>query len=201
MVYKKYLLIAHYHKDGQIRSDLVNLIKLFSKSFEKNVILSKIDEEWKEHLREMDDLRSAVNNATYEQKDPLVIYKLESYDLFKNMLARLNEDVVELLMKLDIPAEQEVESTNKEDKQSNYSGSSSSQNTPSGEQGALPGRQGYDEAIKNSMRREEKKQPIVVAPKMGRNELVKISNGKETKEMKYKKAQSLLESGIWRIVQ
>ena len=175
--------------------------KNISKSFEKNVILSKIDEEWKEHLREMDDLRSAVNNATYEQKDPLVIYKLESYDLFKNMLARLNEDVVELLMKLDIPAEQEVESTNKEDKQSNYSGSSSSQNTPGGEQGALPGRQGYDEAIQNSMRREEKQQPIVVAPKMGRNELVKISNGKETKEMKYKKAQSLLESGIWRIVQ
>jgi preprotein translocase subunit SecA len=175
--------------------------KNISKSFEKNVILSKIDEEWKEHLREMDDLRSAVNNATYEQKDPLVIYKLESYDLFKNMLARLNEDVVELLMKLDIPAEQEVESTNKEDKQSNYSGSSSSQNTTDGQQGALPGRQGYDEAIQNSMRREEKQQPIVVAPKLGRNELVKISNGKETKEMKYKKAQGLLESGIWRIVQ
>ena len=52
----------------------------------KNVILSKIDEEWKEHLREMDDLRSAVDNATYEQ-DPLVIYKLESYELFKNMLS------------------------------------------------------------------------------------------------------------------
>ena len=175
--------------------------KNISKSFEKNVILSKIDEEWKEHLREMDDLRSAVNNATYELKDPLVIYKLESYDLFKNMLARLNEDVVELLMKLDIPAQQELESTNKDDKQSNYSGSSSSQNTSDGQQGALPGRQCYDEAIKNSMRREEKQQPIVAAPKLGRNELVKISNGKETKEMKYKKAQSLLESGIWRIVQ
>jgi len=103
-------------------------------------------------------------------------------------------------MKLDIPAEQEVESTNKEDKQSNYSGSSSSQNKSGVQQGAIPGRQGYDEAIKNSMRREEKQQPIVVAPKLGRNELVKISNGKETKEMKYKKAQSLLESGIWRIV-
>ncbi|MGB1507290.1 MAG: preprotein translocase subunit SecA [Crocinitomicaceae bacterium] len=173
--------------------------KNISRSFEKNVILSKIDEEWKEHLREMDDLRSAVNNATYEQKDPLVIYKLESYELFKNMLARLNEDVVELLMKLDIPEQQEVESTNKEDKQSNYSGSSSGQSSSS--QPPLPGRQGYDEAIKNSMRREEKQQPIVVEPKLGRNELVKISNGKETKEMKYKKAKSMIESGIWRIVQ
>ena len=173
--------------------------KNISRSFEKNVILSKIDEEWKEHLREMDDLRSAVNNATYEQKDPLVIYKLESYELFKNMLARLNEDVVELLMKLDIPEQQEVESTNKEDKQSNYSGSSSGQSSSS--QPPLPGRQGYDEAIKNSMRREEKQKPIVVEPKLGRNELVKISNGKETKEMKYKKAKTMLESGLWRIVQ
>ena len=173
--------------------------KNISRSFEKNVILSKIDEEWKEHLREMDDLRSAVNNATYEQKDPLVIYKLESYELFKNMLSRLNEDVVELLMKLDIPEQQEVESTNKEDKQSNHSGSSSGQSSSS--QPPLPGRQGYDEAIKNSMRREEKQQPIVVEPKLGRNELVKISNGKETKEMKYKKAKSMIESGLWRIVQ
>ena len=173
--------------------------KNISRSFEKNVILSKIDEEWKEHLREMDDLRSAVNNATYEQKDPLVIYKLESYELFKNMLSRLNEDVVELLMKLDIPEQQEVESTNKEDKQSNYSGSSSGQSSSS--QPPLPGRQGYDEAIKNSMRREEKQQPIVVEPKLGRNDLVKISNGKETKEMKYKKAKSMIESGLWRIVQ
>ena len=173
--------------------------KNISRSFEKNVILSKIDEEWKEHLREMDDLRSAVNNATYEQKDPLVIYKLESYELFKNMLSRLNEDVVELLMKLDIPEQQEVESTNKEDKQSNYSGSSSGKSSSS--QPPLPGRQGYDEAIKNSMRREEKQQPIVVEPKLGRNELVKISNGKETKELKYKKAKSMIESGLWRIVQ
>lgn len=154
--------------------------KNISRSFEKNVILSKIDEEWKEHLREMDDLRSAVNNATYEQKDPLVIYKLESYELFKNMLARLNEDVVELLMKLDIPAEQEVESTNKEDKQSNYSGSNSGQSNQS--QDGLPSRQGFDQAIQNSMRSEEKRQPIVSAPKVGRNEPCPCGSGKKYKQ-------------------
>ena len=154
--------------------------KNISRSFEKNVILSKIDEEWKEHLREMDDLRSAVNNATYEQKDPLVIYKLESYELFKSMLARLNEDVVELLMKLDIPAEQEVESTNKEDKQSNYSGSNSGQSNTS--QDGLPGRQGFDQAIQNSMRSEEKRQPIVSAPKVGRNEPCPCGSGKKYKQ-------------------
>ena len=170
--------------------------KNISKSFEKNVILSKIDEEWKEHLREMDDLRSAVNNASYEQKDPLVIYKLESYELFRNMLGRLNEEVVELLMKLDIPEQQEVESTNKEDKQSNYGGSKSSSS-----QTQIPsGREGFDEAIRNSAPKPEKQQPILAAPKVNRNEIVKISNGQETKEMKYKKAIGLLESGAWRIV-
>ncbi|MBL6667089.1 MAG: preprotein translocase subunit SecA [Crocinitomicaceae bacterium] len=170
--------------------------KNISKAFEKNVILSKIDEEWKEHLREMDDLRSAVNNASYEQKDPLVIYKLESYELFRNMLGRLNEEVVELLMKLDIPEQQEVESTNKEDKQSNYGGSKSNSN-----QTQVPsGREGFDEAIRNSAPQPEKQQPVFAAPKVNRNEIVKISNGRETKEMKYKKAMSLLESGAWRIV-
>jgi len=154
--------------------------KNISKSFEKNVILSKIDEEWKEHLREMDDLRSAVNNATYEQKDPLVIYKLESYELFKNMLSRLNEDVVELLMKLDIPAEQEVESTNKEDKQSNYSGSRS--NSAESPQGNMPSRQGYDQAIQNSMKTEEKRQPILAAPKVSRNEPCPCGSGKKYKQ-------------------
>ncbi len=154
--------------------------KNIGRSFEKNVILSKIDEEWKEHLREMDDLRSAVNNATYEQKDPLVIYKLESYELFKNMLARLNEDVVELLMKLDIPEEQEVESTNKEDKQSNYSGSSAI-NTGNN-QGNAPSRQGYDQAIENSMRTPEKRQPILAAPKVGRNEPCPCGSGKKYKQ-------------------
>ena len=68
--------------------------KSISQSLEKNVILSTIDNEWKEHLREMDDLRSAVNNATYEQKDPLLIYKHESFGLFKEMLDDLNKNSI-----------------------------------------------------------------------------------------------------------
>ena len=74
--------------------------KTIAKSFEKNIILGMIDNEWKEHLREMDDLRSAVNNAQYEQKDPLLVYKLESFELFKAMLRRLNAEAIEMLMKL-----------------------------------------------------------------------------------------------------
>ncbi|MFM7299663.1 MAG: preprotein translocase subunit SecA, partial [Crocinitomicaceae bacterium] len=145
--------------------------KTITKSFEKNVILSKIDEEWKEHLREMDDLRSAVNNATYEQKDPLVIYKLESYNLFRSMLDRLNQDAVELLMMMDLPVEQQIQSTNKEDKQNNYERSSTnSANTSSTAPPKFSGRQGYQEAINNSFPQEEKRQPVIADPKVGRND-------------------------------
>jgi preprotein translocase subunit SecA len=157
--------------------------KIISKSFEKNVILAKIDDEWKEHLREMDDLRSAVNNATYEQKDPLVIYKLESYELFKSMMNRLNEEAVELLMKLDIPVEQEFKQTNKEDRQNNYERSqSNSTNTSATQPPRFEGRQGYQQAIENSFPQEEKKQPVVADPKVGRNDACPCGSGKKYKQ-------------------
>ncbi len=73
------------------------------KAFEKAVILATIDDAWKEHLREMDDLKQSVQNASYEQKDPLLIYKLESFDLFKNMIDKVNKEVISMLMKGQIP--------------------------------------------------------------------------------------------------
>jgi len=73
------------------------------KSFEKAIVLHTIDEEWKEHLREMDDLRQSVQNASYEQKDPLLIYKLESFNLFKSMLNSINNKAVTILMRGQIP--------------------------------------------------------------------------------------------------
>jgi len=73
------------------------------KSFEKAIVLHTIDEEWKEHLREMDDLRQSVQNASYEQKDPLLIYKLESFNLFKTMLNGINSKAVTILMRGQIP--------------------------------------------------------------------------------------------------
>jgi preprotein translocase subunit SecA len=155
--------------------------KVISKYFERNVILSKIDEEWKEHLREMDDLRSAVRNAQYEQKDPLVIYKLESYELFRSMLNRLNEEALELLMKMDVPVEQQIESTNKEDHQNHYDKaqlSSTSSTTPP----AFEGREGYEQAIANSMPQREKQQPVVADPKIGRNDPCPCGSGKKFKQ-------------------
>ncbi|MDR1882772.1 MAG: preprotein translocase subunit SecA [Prevotella sp.] len=73
------------------------------KSFEKAIVLHTIDEEWKEHLREMDELRQSVQNASYEQKDPLLIYKLESFNLFKSMVNSVNGKAVTILMRGQIP--------------------------------------------------------------------------------------------------
>jgi preprotein translocase subunit SecA len=73
------------------------------KSFQKQIVLNTIDDAWKEQLREMDDLKQSVQNATYEQKDPLLIYKFESFNLFKTMINKVNRDLVSTLVKGHIP--------------------------------------------------------------------------------------------------
>ncbi|MBD1429139.1 preprotein translocase subunit SecA [Sphingobacterium litopenaei] len=77
------------------------------RSFEKGIVLALIDEAWKEHLREMDDLKQSVQNAVYEQKDPIIIYKMEAFNLFKSMLASMNKDIVSFLFKGEIPGQQQ----------------------------------------------------------------------------------------------
>ncbi|HBY02224.1 MAG TPA: preprotein translocase subunit SecA [Rikenellaceae bacterium] len=97
--------------DGnKIMQVVVNLKKSFEtdgkelgRALNKNITLMLIDEHWKEHLREMDDLKQSVQNATYEQKDPLLIYKFESFQLFKTMLDKVNRDVLAFLLKAHIP--------------------------------------------------------------------------------------------------
>lgn len=92
---------------------VVNLKKAFETKgrelilgFEKAVVLAMIDDSWKEHLRELDDLKQAVQNASLEQKDPLVIYKLESFNLFKEMIIKANKEVISFLMKGGLPNEE-----------------------------------------------------------------------------------------------
>ena len=91
-------------------------------AFEKSLILHTIDDQWKEHLREMDDLRQSVQNASYEQKDPLLIYKFESFELFKTMLNRINAKSVKVLMRGQIPV-READDVKKaeEEKRTDYS--------------------------------------------------------------------------------
>ncbi len=81
--------------------------KVITKAFQKSVVLHTIDEAWKEHLREMDELRHSVQNASYENKDPLLIYKLESYNLFKSMLDAMNRKATAILMRGQIPVREE----------------------------------------------------------------------------------------------
>jgi len=82
--------------------------KAISKAFQKSIVLHTIDESWKEHLREMDELRHSVQNASYENKDPLLIYKLESYTLFKNMVDVMNRKTAAVLMRGQIPVREEA---------------------------------------------------------------------------------------------
>ena len=106
-----YQNIAIPISDGRKQMTLsVNLERAYNsegreiaKTLSKNIILYQIDEHWKEHLREMDDLKQSVQNASYEQKDPVVVYKLESYNLFASMLETLNQDVLSFLFKAFVP--------------------------------------------------------------------------------------------------
>ena len=140
------------------------------KSYEKQVILATIDEHWKENLRELDELRTSVQNASYEQKDPLLIYKLESFNLFKAMMEQINRGVVSTLMKGQIPISEadEVKEAPVAKKSHDRSQYREEKREAAGHSGEEP---------------EEQKvpQPIRHAPKVGRNEPCPCGSGKKFK--------------------
>ena len=86
-----------------LESTMKNEGRELIRAVEKNVALAIIDQNWKEHLRDMDDLKQSVQNAVYEQKDPLLIYKFEAFEMFKRFIGRLNEDVISFLAKSELP--------------------------------------------------------------------------------------------------
>jgi len=137
------------------------------KSYQKSAILANIDEAWKEHLRELDDLKQSVQAATYEQKDPLLIYKFESFELFKTMINKVNRDVVATLVKGHIPIQdpdqvREAEKRRKTD-YSKY-------------QTSRPDQVGGDQENKK-----QKAQPVRVEKKVGRNDPCPCGSGKKYK--------------------
>ena len=179
--------------------------KNLKKQVEKIITLGFIDNEWKEHLRKMDDLRTAVQHASIEQKDPLVIYKKESYELFKGMMAKMSKEVVGFLSKATLPNQQQAQA--KAQNEGGFGGNAygnASANKAQPEQ--FSGREGYEEAMANSeaqgQNRPPKRKPITTAPKIGRNEKVEIRNMQtgETKTMKFKQAEPLIKSGQWMMV-
>lgn len=146
--------------------------KELAKSYEKTVVLTTIDEAWKEHLREMDDLKQSVQNATYEQKDPLLIYKFESFELFKSMILKINKDVVSTLMKGHIPVQntdqvREAQRRRQMD-MSKYRTSKSDFSQYSSTAGGSPDKP-------------QKAEPIRVDKKVGRNDPCPCGSGKKYK--------------------
>ncbi|MAO33400.1 MAG: preprotein translocase subunit SecA [Flavobacteriales bacterium] len=159
--------------------------KNIPESIEKSVTLAIIDDVWKEHLREMDDLKQSVQNAVYEQKDPLLIYKFESFNLFKSLIEKINKDIVSFLLKSGLPSQvdtqkEDYSSQNRNLKMSRPEETNNQLNTNKPQQA------------------QQKTQPISVKKETGRNEKVTITNGSETRELKWKKAKPLIENGGWR---
>ena len=145
------------------------------RSYEKSIILATIDQSWQEHLRELDDLRQSVRNAQYEQKDPLLIYKFEAFELFTAMIDKVNKDVVATLMKAHIPLRDPDSVTRavapKKMDLSKFEANKDEMpryNDPSGGGKAPDGRS-------------QVKQPVRVEKKVGRNDPCPCGSGKKYK--------------------
>ncbi len=157
------------------------------KALEKNVALSVIDNSWKEHLREMDDLKTSVQMAVHEQKDPLLIYKFESFELFKNMLAKVNRDLTQFLFRAQLPVrtaatEEEMRRAQEEQRRlKEQAAREAKQMQTSG--GSDDG--GMQEARKqsaaNSQRTAAPTMPVKVGPKVRRNDPCPCGSGKKYK--------------------
>ena len=159
--------------------------------FEKNITLAIIDENWKEHLRKMDELKNSVQNASYEQKDPLLIYKFEAFELFKKTVDEINKEVLSFLFKGELP------------KQSNQISEARDQRKERLNTSKADVQNSTEQAISNSRQQSEPVETVVrEQPKIGRNERVVIKNvmSGEQKEVKFKQAIPLIEKGEWVLI-
>ena len=151
------------------------------KAFEKSILLHVIDEAWKENLREQDDLKHSVQNASYEQKDPLLIYKLESVNLFDTMVDKINNQTVSILMRGQIPVQepQEVRQAAPEQRQDLSKYREQKQDLTDPNQQA---------AAQQDTREQQKREPIRVEKTVGRNDPCPCGSGKKYKNCHGKNA-------------
>ncbi|MFT7898504.1 preprotein translocase subunit SecA [Tenacibaculum ascidiaceicola] len=161
--------------------------------FEKNITLAIIDENWKDHLRKMDELKQTVQNATYEQKDPLLVYKFEAFELFQETIDKINKEVLSFLFKGKLPSQEASQVSEAREQQREQLDLRKDEVQNSTQQ-----------AISNARNQQTQEQQAVETivreqPKIGRNEKVTIKNvmSGEEKEVKYKQAIPLLEKGEW----
>jgi len=152
------------------------------KSTEKNVILAMIDEDWKEHLREMDELKQSVQGAVYEQKDPLLIYKFEAFKLFNSMLLKINKEVASFLMKCSLPKPEEGSGeieTQQEQAPQKSDLDNLQMSRPDNYATPQPPPQGGNMPQEPQ---QPKAQPVRVEKKVGRNEPCPCGSGKKYKQ-------------------
>ncbi len=145
------------------------------KSYQKQIVLNTIDESWKEQLREMDDLKQSVQNATYEQKDPLLIYKFESFNLFKMMVSKVNKDVVSTLMKGHIPIQSPDQVKQAEERKRTDMSRYKTQKSD------MPGVENPMQGANTQTGQRSKPQPVKVEKKVGRNDPCPCGSGKKYK--------------------
>jgi preprotein translocase subunit SecA len=162
--------------------------------FEKNITLAIVDDAWKTHLRKMDELKQSVQLAVHEQKDPLLIYKFEAFELFKVMIDQVNKDVISFLFKGELPNEttnaiQEARQPRKDD----------SLKTQKDEIPNMDERAAQNRAAGNTQRQEVVETIVRDQPKIGRNDRVTIKHvmSGENKTVKYKQAEPLIAKGEW----
>lgn len=161
-----------YNITANLKAAYETQAKELIKSFEKQTLLYVIDNEWKEHLRQLDELRNSVQNATYEQKDPLLIYKLESFGLFKEMIETINRKTLSILMRGQIPVrEPENVKEAKIPAHQDYS-KYKTQKEEFGNKG---------DGHSNDTREKQKPQPVHVEKKVGRNDPCPCGSGKKYK--------------------
>ncbi len=160
---------------------------------EKQVMLQILDVHWKDHLAEMDHLRQSVGLRAYAQKNPKNEYKREAFEMFEVMLNEINSEAIKVLFRLELASEeeiQELEARSREAQKNREMKLQQEQIEPviGNDRNSKPKQLAKVETIK------------IDEPKLKRNEIVKITNGKEIKELKYKKAEPLIETGEWKIL-
>ncbi|WP_223033930.1 preprotein translocase subunit SecA [Hanstruepera marina] len=190
-------------KNLQVITDLEKAYETNGKQlindFEKNITLAIVDDSWKTHLRKMDELKQSVQLAVHEQKDPLLIYKFEAFELFKSMIDQVNKDVISFLFKGELPTEttnaiQEARQTRKKETLK-----TEKEDIPNMDERAAQSR-----AAGNTQRQPEVVETIVRdRPKIGRNDRVTIKHvmSGENKTLKYKQAEPLIAKGDWVLVE
>ena len=168
--------------------------------FEKNISLAIIDDSWKTHLRKMDELKQSVQLAVHEQKDPLLIYKFEAFELFKGMIEKVNKEVISFLFKGELPnqnTQQVQEASNIRRPKENFT--TSKEEIPNSDERAAQNRA----AGQTQSQRPQVTETITrSAPKIGRNDRVTIKNvmSGESKTVKFKQAEPLINKGEWVLI-